>query len=65
MLEKFKSLFYHFRYLFPLQPNDNQSIWAKVFSYEMDCRQMRKLEEIHDLLKDKYFYQLPTYAWTA
>ena len=26
MLEKCKSLFYHFCYLFPLQPNDNQSI---------------------------------------
>ena len=46
MWEKWKSLFYHPWYLFLLQPNKNQSAWAKVSSYEIHCCQMRKLEEV-------------------
>ena len=46
MLEKWKSLSCPPWYSFPLQPSKNQSVQAKVSSYEIHCRQMRFLKKV-------------------
>ena len=44
-VRKMEVLFYHSWPLFPLQPNDNQSVLVKVPGCDIHCHQMRKLEE--------------------